>query len=64
MLSKLEPHILLIPIAVEALVEEIYLSLILSSNTDQLLAHPENFFMIILPSKLRVDVAFIVGVIR
>jgi hypothetical protein len=63
MLFELEPLIPLIPIAIEALVEEISLSLILSSNTDQPLAHPDNFFVIILLPKLRADVAFIVGVI-
>jgi hypothetical protein len=62
-LSKLGPHILLIPIAIEALVEEISLSLILKYNTNQLLTHLDNFFVIILPSKLRADVAFIVRVI-
>jgi hypothetical protein len=63
MLSELEPLIPLIPIAIEALVEEIYLSLMLTSNTDQPLAHLDNFFVIILPPELRADVAFIVGVI-
>jgi hypothetical protein len=62
-LSKLEPQILLIPIAVEALVEENFLSLILRSNTDQLLVHPDNFFVIILLINLRADVVFIVEVI-
>jgi hypothetical protein len=56
----LEPQILLIPIAVEALVEENFLSLILRSNTDQLLVHPDNFFVIILLINLRADVVFIV----
>jgi hypothetical protein len=63
MLSELEPLVRLILIAIEALVEEISLSLILSSNTDQPLAHPENFFVIILSPKLRANVAFIVGFI-
>jgi hypothetical protein len=62
-LSELEPQIMLIPVAVEALVEEISFSLILGSNTDQLLAYLDNFFIIILPIHLRADVAFIVGVI-
>jgi hypothetical protein len=63
MLSKLESLIPLIPIAIEALVEEISLSLMLNSNTDQPLAYPDNFFVIILPPELRADIAFIVGVI-
>jgi hypothetical protein len=59
----LESLICVIPIATKALVEEISFSLVLNSNTDQPLAHPDNFFVIILPPELRADVAFIVGVI-
>jgi hypothetical protein len=61
-LSELEPPIPLIPIAVEALVE-IFVSFIVSSKTNQLLANPDNFFMVIFPKKLEVEIAFIVGVI-
>jgi hypothetical protein len=49
-LSELEPQIMLLPVAIAALVEEISLSLILKSNSDQLLVHPNNFFVIILPN--------------
>jgi hypothetical protein len=52
MFSKLEPLVPIIPITIEALVGEIYLSLILSSNTDQPLAYPDNFFVIILLPEL------------
>jgi hypothetical protein len=63
MLSELESLISLIPIATKALVEEISISFVVISKTDHPLAHPDNFFVIILPPKLRANVAFIVGVI-
>jgi hypothetical protein len=59
----LESLISLIPIATKALVEEISFSFVVISKTDHPLAHPNNFFVIILPPELRADVAFIVGVI-
>jgi hypothetical protein len=59
---ELEPQIVLIPIAIEALVKEISLSLVLRSTTDQLLAHLDNLFMIILLSRLRAYIVLIVGV--
>jgi hypothetical protein len=61
--SECEPPIPLIPIAVEALVEEISLSFIVSSKTNQLLANPDNFFMVIFPKILGAEIALIVGVI-
>jgi DTW domain-containing protein YfiP len=59
----LEPPIPLIPVAVEALVEEISVSFIVNSKTNQLLANPDNFFIVIFPKKLAAEIAFIVGVI-
>jgi hypothetical protein len=49
--------------AVEALVEEVSLSFIVSSKTNQLLANLDNFFMVIFPKKLGAEIALIVGVI-
>jgi hypothetical protein len=49
--------------AVEALVEEVSLSFIVSSRTNQLLANLDNFFMVIFPKKLGAEIALIVGVI-
>jgi hypothetical protein len=63
MLSELESLISLILIATKALVEEISISFVVISKTDHPLAHPDNFFVIILQPELRADVAFIVGVI-
>jgi hypothetical protein len=60
---ELEPPIPLIPIDIEALVEEIFLSFIVSSKTNQLLANLDNFFMVIFPKKLGAQIALIVGVI-
>jgi hypothetical protein len=54
---------MLILVTVEALVKEITLSLIMRSSIDQLLAYPNNLFMIILPITLGAQIAFIVGVI-
>jgi hypothetical protein len=59
----LEPPIPLIPIAVEALVEEISLSFIVSSKTNQLMANPNNFFMVNFPKKLGAEITLIVGMI-
>jgi ABC-type Fe3+-citrate transport system substrate-binding protein len=52
----LDPPIPLIPIVVEALVEENFLSFIVSSKTNQLLANPDNFFMVIFLKKLGAEI--------